>query len=166
MGNISANGNDGLHYDHIKTLDDLAGIGRRVCYGGYDEGAGMIAARGCLTCDDLRSCQNAGLSTPVPDVNSSEDNSAPGFLYRAAEIMESRGKQYDQEGGERSMGKTVAAFNTITGRDLTEAEGWLLLLVLKDLRQWQRPGYHADSADDCVAYAALKAEALARMEYK
>lgn len=73
--------------------------------------------------------------------------------------MEERGKQYDKPEGERSMGKAVAAFNTITDRDLTEAEGWLLLQVLKDVRLWQRPGYHQDSAEDCIAYAALKAEA-------
>lgn len=57
------------------------------------------------------------------------------------------------------MGKTVAAFNAVTGRDLSEAEGWLLLQLLKDVRLFQRPGYHADSAEDCIAYAALKAEA-------
>lgn len=90
------------------------------------------------------------------------DNTAPGFLRRAAEIMELRGKQYDQPGGERSMNRTVQAFNAITGRDMTEAEGWLLLQVLKDVRQWQRPAYHMDSAEDAVAYSALKAEALAR----
>ena len=83
-------------------------------------------------------------------------------LRRAADLLDERGKQYDQPGGERSMGRAVAAFNAITGRDLTEPEGWLLLQVLKDVRQWQRPEYHADSADDCVAYAALKAESLAR----
>lgn len=85
---------------------------------------------------------------------------APGFLRRAAEIMEERGKQYDKPEGERSMGKCVEAFNIVTGRDLTEAEGWLLLQILKDVRQWQRPGFHLDSAEDCIAYAALKAEAL------
>ena len=57
------------------------------------------------------------------------------------------------------MGKTVAAFNAVTGRDLSEAEGWLLLQLLKDVRLFQRPGYHADSAEDCLAYSALKAEA-------
>lgn len=88
-------------------------------------------------------------------------NTAPEFLHRAATIMEERGKQYDKPGGERSMGKTVGAFNTITGKNLTVAEGWLLLQLLKDVRQWQQPGFHADSADDCIAYAALKAEALA-----
>ena len=84
---------------------------------------------------------------------------APELLTKAASIMEERGKQYDQPDGERSMGKCVLAFNTITGKNLTEAEGWLLLQLLKDVRQWQRPGYHADSAEDCIAYAALKAEA-------
>lgn len=84
------------------------------------------------------------------------------FLRKGADLLEERGKQYDQPGGERSMGKTVRAFNAITGRDLSEAEGWLLLQVLKDVRQWQNPEkYHADSAEDCVSYAALKAEALA-----
>jgi hypothetical protein len=84
---------------------------------------------------------------------------APALLAKAASIMAERGKQYDKPEGERSMGRAVAAFNTITGQDLSEAEGWLLLQVLKDVRQWQRPGYHADSAEDCIAYAALKAEA-------
>ena len=84
---------------------------------------------------------------------------ASDFLRKAAAIMDERGKQYDQPDGERSMGKCVLAFNTITGRSLTEAEGWLLLQLLKDVRQWQRPGFHLDSAEDCVAYAALKAEA-------
>ena len=81
------------------------------------------------------------------------------ILTKAAELMRERGKQYDTEGGERSMGKAVRAFNAITGRDLSEPEGWLLLQVLKDVRLFQKPGYHADSAEDCVAYAALKAEA-------
>jgi hypothetical protein len=73
--------------------------------------------------------------------------------------MRDRAATYDNPEGERSMGKAVQAFNAITGRDLTEPEGWLLLQVLKDVRLFQRPGYHADSAEDCIAYAALKAEA-------
>ena len=81
------------------------------------------------------------------------------LLTKAAQLMEERGKQYDKPEGERSMGKCVSAFNIITGHSLTEAEGWLLLQLLKDVRQWQRPGYHQDSAEDCIAYAALKAEA-------
>ena len=84
---------------------------------------------------------------------------APGFLRRAADIMAERAKQYDKPEGERSMGKCVAAFNIVTGHGLSEAEGWLLLQILKDVRQWQRPGFHQDSADECIAYAALKAKA-------
>lgn len=81
------------------------------------------------------------------------------LLEKAASIMNERGKQYDKPEGERSMGACVFAFNIITGHDLSEAEGWLLLQILKDVRQWQNPGYHQDSAEDCIAYAALKAEA-------
>lgn len=36
-----------------------------------------------------------------------------------------------------------------------------MLQLLKDVRQWSNPNsYHADSAEDCISYAALKAEAL------
>ncbi|MBK6587969.1 MAG: hypothetical protein IPG22_06600 [Acidobacteria bacterium] len=86
-------------------------------------------------------------------------NTAPNILFRAAEIMEERGKQYDSEGGERSMGRTVAAFNVITGNALKESDGWLLLQLLKDVRDRQTEAAHPDSLEDCVAYAALKAEA-------
>lgn len=86
---------------------------------------------------------------------------APEFLKKASDIMTERGKNYDAPSGERSMGKTVAAFNIITGQHLSEADGWLLLQLLKDVRQWSAPAFHRDSAEDCVAYAALKAEALA-----
>jgi hypothetical protein len=87
---------------------------------------------------------------------------APWFLERAKLLMVERGKQYDQPQGERSMRKAVGAFNCITGHKLSESEGWLLLQLLKDARQWQSPAFHADSAEDCIAYSALKAEALAR----
>lgn len=83
------------------------------------------------------------------------------MLERAADIMEERGKQYDQPTGERSMGKTVAAFNAITGKSLSESDGWLLMLLLKNVRLFQRSGYHEDSAQDAIAYAALLAESKA-----
>lgn len=84
------------------------------------------------------------------------------FLQAAMDVQNARAAEYDQPGGERSMGQTVQAFNAITGRDLTEAEGWLLLQVLKDVRQWKNPArFHQDSALDGVAYSSLKAEALA-----
>jgi hypothetical protein len=88
--------------------------------------------------------------------------SAPDFLLDAANLLTERGKTYDQDGGERSMGRCVTAFNAITGQNLTESEGWLLLQQLKDVRQWSKAEFHRDSAEDCIAYAALKAECLAR----
>lgn len=84
------------------------------------------------------------------------------FLQAAIDVQVERGKQYDSPEGERSMGRTVTAFNAITGHNLSEADGWLMLQTLKDVRQWQNPNkFHEDSALDCVAYASLKAEALA-----
>ena len=87
---------------------------------------------------------------------------APEMLARAAALLHERGKTYDEPKGERSMGKTVAAFNAITGRNLTEAEGWLFMQQLKQVRLFTRSGYHADSAEDNIAYAALMAEAKER----
>lgn len=83
-------------------------------------------------------------------------------LKRAAEIMDERGKQYDKPDGERSMGSTVHAFNAITGHRLTESHGWLLMLLLKQVRQFQCEGFHQDSAEDAIAYAALLAESKSR----
>jgi len=95
----------------------------------------------------------------MPQIN---PPTAHDFLVKANELMAQRGQTYDQPTGERSMGKTVVAFNAITGQTLTEAEGWLLLQLLKDARQWSRTEYHADSAEDGVSFSALKAEALAK----
>ena len=84
---------------------------------------------------------------------------ATDILSKAAQHMADRAATYDKPEGERSMGRAVEAFNAITGRDLAESEGWLLLQVLKSVRLFTRPGYHSDSAEDGVAYAALMAEA-------
>lgn len=84
---------------------------------------------------------------------------APELLGRAARHMHDRASTYDAPGGKRSMGKAVDAFNAITNHTLSESEGWLLLQVLKDVRLFTRAAYHADSAEDCISYAALKAEA-------
>lgn len=86
-------------------------------------------------------------------------NTAPEFLHRAATIMEERGKQYDKPGGERSMGKTVAAFNAITGQDLTIEQGWQFMMVLKAVRFFSNTtAPHRDSLEDAIAYSALLAE--------
>lgn len=101
-------------------------------------------------------------TAPQPDCQGFPAPTANALLQKAAEHMAQRAATYDKPEGERSMGRAVQAFNAITGHTLSEPEGWLLLQVLKDVRLFQRAGYHADSAEDCIAYAALKAEAKAR----
>ena len=100
-------------------------------------------------------------TAPISEFTVMPVDSAPGMLQAAFQHMLDRAAVYDSPEGERSMGKTIDIFNTITGRDLTEAEGWLIMQILKDVRQWSREGYHQDSAEDSIAYAALKSEALA-----
>lgn len=96
-------------------------------------------------------------SYSCPYLRPSVKLTAENFLRDAGGAMAARAAQYDSPEGERSMGKTVAAFNAITGRDLTETEGWLLMLVLKQVRQFQAVP-RLDSATDSVAFAALLAE--------
>ena len=101
-----------------------------------------------------------------------ENKYAQDYLTESIELLAQRGKDYDTEdeepsGGERSMGKAIDMFNICTGHELMESEGWLLLQILKDVRQWTnlKDGMHEDSAVDCVSYAALKAEALYRESF-
>lgn len=82
------------------------------------------------------------------------------FFEEAGATLIKRGKEYDRPAGERSAGPTAIAFNAITGRDLRPAEVWLILQIVKDVRQFTGT-YHQDSAVDGIAYSALKAEALA-----
>lgn len=84
---------------------------------------------------------------------------AQDLLAKAKQHMDDRAATYDKPEGERSMGRAIAAFNAITGSGLRESEGWLLLQLLKDVRDRQRELPHLDSLEDCIAYAALKAEA-------
>jgi len=85
---------------------------------------------------------------------------APEALLKAAEHLSERAKSYDTENGERSMAKVVAVFNTFHNTNLTEPQGWHLMQILKDVRLFTKKEYHADSAEDCLAYAALKAESM------
>lgn len=83
--------------------------------------------------------------------------SAVDTLRKAAYLIEQRGRQRDGEKGERSMARTVAAFNAIYGTALTETQGWHFMELLKMVRSSQGC-YVADDFEDKVAYAALAAE--------
>lgn len=98
-------------------------------------------------------CYHSHEQTKMPEPKAAE------LLGRAAAHMHDRSSTYDEPEGERSMGKIVTAFNAITGRDLTESEGWMFMQQVKLVRLFTRSEYHADSAEDNIAYAALLAEA-------
>lgn len=72
-----------------------------------------------------------------------------------------RASTYDKPEGERSMGKTVKAFNAITSHNLTEEEGWLFMELLKQVRSLQG-NFKADNYEDLSAYAGLRGECAAR----
>ena len=57
------------------------------------------------------------------------------------------------------MQAAVTAFNAVSGYSLTEADGFLLMALLKMVRDQQREMPHRDSIDDLVAYASLYGEA-------
>lgn len=85
---------------------------------------------------------------------------ATSLLEGAQQIQAERAADYDQPEGERSMGKTVAAFNAIKGRDvLSESDGWLLMSLLKMVRDQSRQHAHLDSCKDLVSYSSLYGEA-------
>ena len=88
--------------------------------------------------------------------------SAPDLLDKAAGHIRERAATYDSPGGERSMAKTVALFNLHHDTALTEAQGWHFMQILKDVRLFSAKGYHADSAEDGIAYKALMSEAKAK----
>ena len=87
--------------------------------------------------------------------------SAEDVLQNAGKHIGDRAVTYDQPNGERSIGKTVAAFNIITGHTLTEEQGWLFMGLLKKVRS-QQGSFKLDNYEDDSAYSALRAEAAAR----
>lgn len=76
---------------------------------------------------------------------------APEILAKARQHMEDRAAARDQAAGERSMARTVAAFNALTGRDLSERDGWLFMAVLKAARAFTTPTGIPDDYEDGAA---------------
>ena len=90
-----------------------------------------------------------------------EASSAPNLLQIGVDAMKDRGASRDNE-GERSMAKTVKAFNAFTGRDLSEEEGWLFMVCLKQARSMNGAKKIADDYVDGSAYFALQGECALR----
>jgi hypothetical protein len=82
---------------------------------------------------------------------------APDILLAGAKHMQDRAVLYDAVDGERSIGKTVQAFNAISGHSLTEKDGWLFMENLKQVRSYQGK-FKLDNYEDLAAYVALRGE--------
>lgn len=87
---------------------------------------------------------------------------ASDFLGAALSHLGDRASTYDNPTGERSMGRTVEAFNAITGHKLTEEQGYLFMCLLKQVRS-QQGKYKSDSYEDGAAYFALMGECAAKV---
>lgn len=109
-------------------------------------------------CNDIRYGYFVEKTVQTVETDLSSTFTAPGMLTRASELMVERAKQYDSPGGERSMEKIITAFNAISGKNLTESEGWLLMAILKMVRDRVRQKGHQDSCEDLISYAALYGE--------
>ena len=79
------------------------------------------------------------------------------ILNAAEKHLADRGATYDKPGGERSMQKTITAFNAITDQSLTVEQGWLFMTLLKAVRT-QQGNYRPDNYEDGAAYFALAGE--------
>lgn len=86
---------------------------------------------------------------------------APAILDAARGHLESRAALRDQAGGERSMARTVTAFNAITGHALSERDGWLFMATLKATRAATTAKGIPDDYQDGAAYFALAGESAA-----
>jgi hypothetical protein len=82
---------------------------------------------------------------------------AADFLNAGVKHMKDREVTYDSPGGERSMEKTVALFNTLTGAELSTEQGWKFMICLKLVRS-EQGNYRGDSYEDGAAYFALAGE--------
>jgi hypothetical protein len=85
---------------------------------------------------------------------------ADDILRQAADIIEDRGKLRDNEQGERSMARAVAAYTALRGPVMqSELDGWIFMCVLKLARATAgKP--HLDDFSDLAGYAALAGECI------
>ena len=84
---------------------------------------------------------------------------APDLLIAAADCIADRAEQRDHATGERSMATTCATFNTLTGNNLTERDGWVFMAILK-LARAQAGRHVIDDYIDGAAYVALAGESI------
>ena len=87
-----------------------------------------------------------------------KERTASEILKEGLDTLRERGSQRDcPTTGERSMASTIATFNSLTGHNLTEAEGWEFMVILKMVRGRQG-NIRADDYVDLSSYGALLGE--------
>lgn len=79
------------------------------------------------------------------------------ILGQVSDLVAGRGNERDMPDGERTIPRTVAAFNAITGKDMTPVEGWLFMIILKLCRSNQG-SFKEDDYLDAIGYSGLMAE--------
>lgn len=97
----------------------------------------------------------------LPSVSRETPATAAEILLAGADAIDQRAEQRDAENGERSMAKAVAAFNALTGHEVSTREGWEFMTILK-LARANGGRFHADDYVDGAAYLALAAESVIR----
>lgn len=87
------------------------------------------------------------------------------ILSQGVEAMRDRAATRDA-GAERSMERTVRIFNALTGRSLTEEEGWQFMVCLKLARSKSGTKVNIDDYIDGAAYFALAGESVTKGSMK
>lgn len=83
------------------------------------------------------------------------------ILHAASECIGDRAKDRDLPDGERTMARTIAAFEALTKVKISEPQGWLFMVILKAARA--TAGRHrADDWIDLCGYGALAGESVER----
>lgn len=109
--------------------------------------------------------------TPPDDLPASGAGIASGRLHTAPEILAAAARCIGDRAAtrdlpaERSMARTVAAFNALTGHALDETQGWLFMVALKAARA-TAGSHNPDDYTDGAAYFALAGESADRRSAK
>lgn len=102
----------------------------------------------------------AGLYPAPPSAAVRNAATAAAILREASKAIEDRAAARDVQ-AERSMARTVAAFNALTGHSVNERDGWLFMAVLKAARA-TAGAHNGDDYTDGAAYFALAGECAAK----
>jgi hypothetical protein len=82
------------------------------------------------------------------------------FIQEALQTLQKRALERGLDDEERSMEKIVKAFNDLTGKGLTEKDGYLFMVLLKLARDQSSKISNPDDIIDGIAYIALMGEAI------